>query len=644
MFVRVGCRLALLLAIALRAANASSAEQVDIEGAIEKGARFLKSTQQADGTWPGVYGNRLGGIALAGLALCESGVPAADAAVRRVADFVRQRSATEYQTYDLSLSIMFLDKLTRAGEGRELHAATAATLAKRKRLKSGRVLVAEQVDDSQQIVELGRRLVRGQGPGGSWTYSCQTAHDGDHSNTQFGVMGVWIAGQHGLNVTESLQRCFRHFRSCQSPEGGWGYGMSGSTPSMTCAGLMALATGLGLETELAASRGLPGKARKQQAGRDRSVEAGLKRLEQYLLDDQQGPIPGVATIVGPAPEFDFLAWVKCDFYFLWSLERVGVLYGTDKIGQVAWHPWGAERIVPLQRGDGSWAGKYGEVICTSFALLFLTRANISPELSKALGGKFGPEAGLRAYRPGSDARRALDDLARRAGPQPDSGEASPPAKTPATPPAPKRLERASIAQLIELLELPDAAADRSRRSAAAAELDRRRPTYAEVQDHVAVLARLAAEGDPVVAAAARTQLANAFQRAPISHCLHWLGRADEKLQGLIWEQIDGRIARADAARLDEYRKVAAAVLRGSAFSLASRGAAVELLARLKGKAAAGELIGQLLDLPSELWPPAGQALRRLTGEDFGPRPGDGIAQVVEAEKRWRAWQKRPGGR
>lgn len=642
MLVRVGCLLALLLAIALGAAKASFAEQVDIEGAVEKGARFLKSTQQADGTWPGAYGNRLGGIALAGLALCESGVPADDPAVRRVADFVRQRSASEYQTYDLALSIMFLDKLTRAGEGRELHAATAATLAKRKRLKSGRVLVAEQVDDSQRIVELGRRLIRGQGPGGSWTYSCQTAHDGDHSNTQFGVLGVWIAGQHGLNVAESLQRCSRHFRSCQSPAGGWGYGMAGSTPSMTCAGLMALATGLGLETELTASRGLPGRTRKPQPGRDRSVEAGLKRLEQYLLDDQQTPVPGVATIVGPAPEFDFLAWVKCDFYFLWSLERVGVLYGTDKIGQVAWHPWGAERIVPLQRGDGSWAGKYGEMICTSFALLFLTRANISPELSRALGGKFGPEAGLRAYRPGSDARRALDDLARRAGPQPDAGEASPPAaKAPSTPPAPKRLERASIAQLIELV---DTAPERSRRDAAAAELKKRRPTYADVQDHLSVLARLAADGNPTVAAAARTQLVNAFQRAPISHCLHWLGQVDEQLQGLIWEQIDGRIARADAARRDEYRKVAAAVLRGNAFSLTCRGAAIELLARLKGKAAAGELIDQLIDLPSELWPPAGQALRRLTGEDFGPRPGDGIAQVVEAEKRWRAWQQRPGGR
>jgi hypothetical protein len=638
----VGCRLALVLAIALRVAQASSAKQVDIEGAIEKGVRFLKSTQKADGTWPGTYGNRLGGIALAGLALCESGVPADDTAVRSVADFVRQRSATEYQTYDLSLSIMFLDKLTRAGEGRELRAATAATLAKRKKLKSGRVLVADQVDDSQRIVELGRRLIRGQGPGGSWTYSCQTSHDGDHSNTQFAVIGVWIAGQHGLNVTESLQRCSRHFRSCQSPEGGWGYGTSGSTPSMTCAGLMALATGLGLETELAASRGLPGKTRKQQPGRDRNVEAGLKRLERYLLDDQQTPIPGMATIVGPAPEFDFLAWVKCDFYLLWSLERVGVLYGTDKIGQVAWYPWGAERIVPLQRGDGSWAGKYGELICTSFALLFLTRANISPELSKALGGKFGPEAGLKAYRPGTDARKALDDLARRTTPQADPGEGSrPDAKRPATPPAPKRLERASVAQLIELLE---AAPDRSRRIAAAAELEKRWPTYADVQDHLAVLVRLAAGDDPIVAPAARTQLANAFQRAQISHCLHWLGQADEKLQGLIWEQIDGRIARADAARIDEYRKVAAAVLREKAFSLASRQAAIELLGRLKGKAAAGELIDQLLDLPRELWPPAGEALRRLTDQDFGPHPGDGIAQVVEAEKRWRAWQKRPGGR
>src|SRR4029079_11850524 len=31
-----------------------------------------------------------------------------------------------------------------------------------------------------------------------------------------------------------------------------------------------------------------------------------------------------------------------DFYFLWSLERVGVIYGLDKIGGVDWYDIGAD--------------------------------------------------------------------------------------------------------------------------------------------------------------------------------------------------------------------------------------------------------------------------------------------------------------
>ncbi len=35
-------------------------------------------------------------------------------------------------------------------------------------------------------------------------------------------------------------------------------------------------------------------------------------------------------------------------------------------------------------------------------------------------------------------------------------------------------------------------------------------------------------------------------------------------------------------------------------------------------------------------------IARLTGEDFGPREGDGISQVVSAQKQWQEWWREKG--
>jgi hypothetical protein len=42
------------------------------------------------------------------------------------------------------------------------------------------------------------------------------------------------------------------------------------------------------------------------------------------------------------------------YYYLYSLERVGVLYGTEFLGRHAWYPEGAKFLLDAQRADGSW--------------------------------------------------------------------------------------------------------------------------------------------------------------------------------------------------------------------------------------------------------------------------------------------------
>jgi hypothetical protein len=76
-------------------------------------------------------------------------------------------------------------------------------------------------------------------------------------------------------------------------------------------------------------------------------------------------------------------------YFLWGMERVAALYDLQKLGKKDWYLWGAEILLCHQRGDGSWdldGGYPGQtpIVNTCFALLFLKRANLTPDLSQRL--------------------------------------------------------------------------------------------------------------------------------------------------------------------------------------------------------------------------------------------------------------------
>jgi len=67
------------------------------------------------------------------------------------------------------------------------------------------------------------------------------------------------------------------------------------------------------------------------------------------------------------------------YYYLYALERAGIVYGTETFGVHAWYGDGARYILDTQRPDGSWKtpSKFddsGPVADTCFAILFLRRA------------------------------------------------------------------------------------------------------------------------------------------------------------------------------------------------------------------------------------------------------------------------------
>ena len=129
---------------------------------------------------------------------------------------------------------------------------------------------------------------------------------------------------------------------------------------MTAAGLLGLAVGHGVTADLTG-------ADVEAAGEDPRVEKGMKALGQYVN------VPGLRPPLNR------------NYYFLWSVERVGMLYGRKAIADKEWYPWGAENLVELQSADGDWRnGNYPgatPVTDTCFALLFLKRANLAKDLT-----------------------------------------------------------------------------------------------------------------------------------------------------------------------------------------------------------------------------------------------------------------------
>lgn len=336
------------------ASCAARADNPAVKAAIKRGAHYIQRQQLQDGCWQG-RGHRLGETALAGLALLAAGQPADSPAVATAARAVRQLALADWQTYDVSLAVMFLDQI--GGEG-----------------------------DFEIIRKLGARLAAGQAKDGCWTYSLEgSAGSGDNSNAQFAVLACWICRRHGAAMDANILKADRYFRSIHNgTDGGWGYTPGDrSTPTMTCAGLVAMAAERGMSIE-----------RSQTAPNAERKAAGPQEVARRdLAPDRNDPVVAAALryLAAELRQDRIEAQSKsfAGLYFYWSLERVGMIYGLASIQNVDWYDWGEQRLLRQQRQDGGWGGH--DCVDTAFAILFLSRSNVAEDLTRVLGG-WDPEA------------------------------------------------------------------------------------------------------------------------------------------------------------------------------------------------------------------------------------------------------------
>jgi hypothetical protein len=342
----------------------------------------LRALQQPDGTWPHA---KMGATALAGRTLLECGAKRDDPAVVKAAKAVRAAVVTCHDTYSLALAILFLDRL---GEPRDI--ALIESMAVRLLAGQDSTTGGWGYDCPEVSAEEARRLeAHVRGPAGTDPAvppeGRRTSNDlppaikkqlsllvkaprvavpdgGDNCNTQFAALGLWTARRYGIPVNKAIARLTRRFHTDQHTDGGWGYkmGPNETMPSMTCAGILALELVHGMAREA---------GKHSDPAKDTSLVMALRAVSPSVgnpVGGRRGAIPAVKDRF---------------FYFLWSLSRVCLSLDLKTLEKKDWYAWGAEILRANQGADGLWHGEFADCGAdTCFALLFLERASLAPDL------------------------------------------------------------------------------------------------------------------------------------------------------------------------------------------------------------------------------------------------------------------------
>jgi hypothetical protein len=339
--------IAVLVAIVCNLAPAlpsRAATPQEVDAAIQKGKKFLRSQQRPDGSWeptspPAPRDDQQGGnTAMATYALLAAGDSPQEEHVKKAVSWLMNAKITGIYALGLRCQVWPYLKRSDAVRGAVIRDADAL-------LKS--------CDKSAR-----------------WGYTVKGGNE-HNSPTQYGVLGLWACDRAGFEVpTLFWKRSEKSWFDCQGSDGAWGYRSvrpsmpkNAPTTSMTLAGLASLFIA---QDYVHANDGV----RCTGNVTNPHIELGLK-----WLSDNYDP-----------------NW--SDGYVLYGVERTGVASGYKYFGSHDWYALGAETLVRTQREDGSWPYSFISksdmpVPGTSFALFFLTRGRAPIAVNKLQYG-FGP--------------------------------------------------------------------------------------------------------------------------------------------------------------------------------------------------------------------------------------------------------------
>jgi hypothetical protein len=359
-----------------------------VEQSIQEGVRCLRALQRDDGTWGHPKdAQRMGHTALPLLTLLKAGVPRDDPQVSRAFAVLHQMPLDK--VYSVALFLMaihasYQPKLdtwdTDVGRDR----------AKRLRPKKVWKLLS---DEDRRVMEAGTEfLLEAQNASGLWHYDVKpTPTDAGHdlSNSQYGLLGLRAALDCGLKVPHKAWRdAMKGLLALQDPKGpevdlieqvvrekyvfrskapaearGFHYNLrrkhgpkgentvweQPATGSMTTAGI----AGVSICAEgLWRSRRFGGADRRRATN---SIRDGVAWMQVHFSVTENPEHPNE----------------RHHHYYLYGLERMGMLTGRRWVGERDWYKEGADLLMETQQPvKGGWGGH----VPTSFAVLFLKRA------------------------------------------------------------------------------------------------------------------------------------------------------------------------------------------------------------------------------------------------------------------------------
>ena len=314
--IKSGLTVALAIAVSLQGPKPIAPElKVDpkLEQCVKRGLDYLAKTQNADGSWPGQYGQVSGVVGLAVLAFLAHGEMPDEGkygqVIRRAVDFIVRSQQS--------------NGLLQGRQGRAMYSHGFATLALAEVygvIKDPRVGPA-----LKKAVGL---IVKAQNSRDGWRYSVNS-QDADTTVSGAQMVALRAAATAGIEVpNETIKRGVKFYKRCYSAGGGFGYtGASGPNHARSGIGLLVLSL----------------------SGEYRSREA--KTTADWLL---------ARGAVQAGDHYFFYATYYCSQ----AMFQAGGKYWKQ------WNSTMTPTLIALQNQDGSWPAKSGGVVCdTAFALL-----------------------------------------------------------------------------------------------------------------------------------------------------------------------------------------------------------------------------------------------------------------------------------
>jgi hypothetical protein len=193
---------------------------------------------------------------------------------------------------------------------------------------------------------------------------------GDNSNTQYAALGLRACFDAGIIIPEETMALAVKWLT-ESIHGAEGDNKAGKGAVVSGGETPGLPQGWGYK----------GAEEGKAYGSMTAGGVGALTIYDYMMkkDWKKDPVvkngltwlgKNFAIVDNPGRGKDWL------LYYLYGIERAGVLYGTDKIGDHDWYVEGAKYLLDAQQGDGAWkvSGHENATWDTCFAILFLKKA------------------------------------------------------------------------------------------------------------------------------------------------------------------------------------------------------------------------------------------------------------------------------